>query len=251
MPRALRYYIDETADNTVESTVWREIAQLQHWYNSEFLWSCDRVGLKRYILFPNYDTIPDMPYHTAKYHFRKRLLAKKIELQDEVAAVRAMEAEGLFTVRWGGVRDNSIASGITHVADNEFNAYLLCEFLLKCSTLATGATFVVEDEGRFILCGRVMFRAGEILVRRDDLYPDSADVSLDIPQLFSVVNPTRFDDHPSFSQNLEDVDDLDEAARIDSTGRFGALGFASNYETAWGDGEGLNLQQRATKVSVV
>src|SRR5690349_7778014 len=154
MPRALRYYIEDSSDNTIPNHDWPEIVRLQHWYNSEFIWSCDKIGMKRYMLFPNYDRIPDMPYHTAKYHFRKRLLQKKIELQDEIGAVRAMEEEGLFTVRWGGVRDDSIASGITHVADNEFNAYLLCEFLLKCSTIATDATFVAEDEGRFILTRR-------------------------------------------------------------------------------------------------
>ena len=31
----------------------------------------------------------------------------------------------------------------------------------------------------------------------------------------------------------------------------GALGFAQNYDTAWGDAEGLNLQQRARRVSLM
>ena len=250
MPRALRYYVEDVPDNAIDNAAWREIARLQHWYNSEFIWSCDRIGLKRYILFPNYDVMPDMPYHTAKYHFRKRLLAKKIELQDEVAAVKAMEEEGLFTVRWGGVRDDSIASGITHVADNEFNAYLLCEFLLKCSTIAKGAAFTVEDEGRFILCGRIAFVEGEIMVRREDLYGERH-IPLDVPQLFSVVDPARYDEHPPFTQNVEDFDDLDDIARIESTSDFRALGFANNYDTAWGDAEGLNLQSRARRISVV
>jgi len=251
MPRALRYYIEDSESNRIEDAEWKEIARLQHWYNSEFIWSCDKIGLKRFIIFPNYDKIPDMPYHTAKYHFRKRLLQKKIELQDEVGAVRAMEAEGLFHVRWGGVRDGSIASGITHVADNEFNAYLLCEFLLKCSVIATNASFMVEDEGRFILTKRAGFRNGEILLFREDIYDEKEEIPLDLPQVFSVVNPDKYNEHPRFSQSVEDFDDLDDEQILETVHNYGTLGFAQNYETAWGDGEGLNLQQRARKLSVM
>jgi hypothetical protein len=250
MPRAIRYYIDDTPENSLPNELWRELVRLQHWYNSEFIWSCDRLALKRYILFPNYASIPDMPYKTAKFHFRKRFLQKKIELQDEIAAAKAVVEEGLFDVRWGGVRDNSLASGITRVADNEFNAYLVCEFLMKCSVIATDATFVAEDEGRFILTRRAMFRNGEILVRHDDLAPlvPDLDTSLEIPQIFCVVNPTKYDEHPRFTQSVEDFDDLDGEEVTASVNNFRALGFAQNYETAWGDGEGLNLQQRARKV---
>ncbi len=154
-------------------------------------------------------------------------------------------------VRWGGVRDDSIASGITHIADNEFNAYLLCEFLLKCSTIATEASFVVEDEGHFVLTGRAAFRIGELLIRREDLRADADRDTLDIPQAFSVVNPAKYDDHPRFSQNIEDFDDHDETMMTASARDYGALGFATNYETAWGDNEGLNLQQRVRKVQLL
>ena len=249
MPRALRYYVPDT-DN-ISNDEWKQIARLQHWYNSEFIWSCDRLAFKRYIIFPNYEQIPEMPYRTAKYHFRKRFLAKKIELQDEVAAVRAMEEEGLFSVRWGGVRDNSLASGITRVADNEFNAYLVCEFLLKCSTIAREATFHAEDEGHFIMPGRAMFRDGAIILAREDLYPEGGEIPLDIPQAFCVVNPTKYDEHPRFEQSVEDFDDLDEEGINAASQQYGALGFAPNYDSAWGDNEGLNLQQRARKVEIV
>lgn len=251
MPRSLRYFIPEISENGVSNEEWREIARLQHWYNSEFIWSCDRLAMKRFILFANYDRLPEMPYRTAKFHFRKRFLAKKIELQDEIAAVRALEEEGLFSVRWGGVRDNSIASGITRVADNEFNAYLVCEFLLKCSTIAREATFHVEDEGRFILPGRAMFRDGSVLIARDDLYPEGIDVPLDVPQVFSVVNPAKYDEHPRFEQSVEDFDELDDEEIHAASHDFGVLGFAPNYDSAWGDNEGLNLQLRARKVELI
>lgn len=251
MPRALRYYIPDNDANQVADAEWKEIQALQHWYNSEFIWSCDKISLKRYILFPNYDKIPEMPYRTAKWHFRKRFLAKKIELQSEVAAVRAMEEEGLYSVRWGGVRDNSIASGITRVADNEFNAYLLCEFLLKSSTVATGASFHVEDEGRFILPGRAMFRNGEVMIYKEDLFAEGTEVPLDVPQVFSVVNPAKYDDHPRFAQSVDDIDEMDDEEISANVHNFGVLGFAVNYETAWGDTEGLNLQQRARKIAMI
>lgn len=252
MPRALRYYVPDTGSDLLPNAIWKEVARLQHWYNSEFIWSCDRIGLKRYILFPNYDHIPDMPYHIARYHFRKRLLAKKIELQDELAAVRAIEEEGLFTVRWGGVRDDSVASGITHVADNEFNAYLLCEFLLKCSTLSPEAEFYVEDEGRFILTKKAMFKNGEVIVKPEDAWPNLGNrpVPIEPPQVFAVVNPAKYDEHPNFTQTIDDFEDLDEEAQIAQVRGYGQLGFTNNYETAWGDNDGLNLQQRVRKIVV-
>ncbi|MCE2504055.1 MAG: hypothetical protein J4G05_08365 [Chlorobi bacterium] len=249
MPRALRYYVDDNGKNSISNEGWGEIARLQHWYNSEFIWSCDKIDLKRYILFPNYDHLPEMPYRTARYHFRKRLLAKKIEVGNWVEAVEALESEGLFHVRWGGTRDNSIASGITYVADNEYNAYLLCEFLLKCSTVSRTAAFTVEDEGRFILPGRVMFLNGIIQVFTDDVKETGHNVDLlDPPQIFSVVNHAKYDDHPTFSQNVDDFSELDEAEITAAVGIYGGLGFGENYDTQWGDHEGLNLQQRARKV---
>lgn len=252
MPRALRYYVDDNGENVVTNEEWTEIAALQHWYNSEFIWSCDRIDLKRYILFPNYEHIPDMPYRTARYHFRKRLLAKKIEIGNWVEAVEAMVAEGLFSVRWGGVRDNSIASGISHVADNEFNAYLLCEFLLKCSTISTGATFTVVDEGRFVLPGRAMFRDGTIVVAKEDLDSNGYDTTLlDPPQIFAVVDHAKYDEHPRFSQSLEDFAELDDEELAKAVGIDNGLGFGENYDTPWGDNDGLNLQMRARKVEMI
>ncbi len=249
MPRALRYYIADNPDNAITNEQWAQIARVQHWYNSEFIWSCDRIGLKRYILFPNYAKLPEMPYATARFHFRKRLLAKKIELQDEIAAVQQMVDEGYFDVRWGGVRDESIASGISHVADNEFNAYMVCEFLLRCSTIATDATFEVEDEGRFVLPGHAMFRNGAVLVHRQRLYKDA--VELDPPQVFAVVNASKYDEHPPFNQQIEDFGELSEEEVAEEVSRAGTLGFSENFDSAWGDAEGLNLQNRARKVVVV
>lgn len=251
MPRALRYYVEKTDDNAISNDEWTQIAATQHWYNSEFFWSCDRIDFKRYILFPNYEHLPEMPYRVARFHFRKRLLAKKRELGNWVSAVAALEYEGLFSVRWGGTRDDSIASGITHVADNEFNAYLLCEFLLKCSTVATGATFVVEDEGRFVLPGRASFRSGRILVNRSDF--EAADIRTidgEIPQIFAAVDPEKYDDHPTFTQRIEDHEELDDAELAAAIGQTNGLGFGENYDTQWGDDEGISLQDRAREIIV-
>ena len=96
-----------------------------------------------------------------------------------------------------------------------------------------------------------MFRDGSILLAKSDLYPDGGEIPLDIPQAFSVVNPTKYDDHPRFEQSVEDFEDLDEEALSAASHQFGTLGFAPNYDSAWGDNEGLNLQQRARKVEIV
>ncbi len=252
MPRALRYYVEDNGENEISNEEWKQIAATQHWYNSEFFWSCDKIGFKRYILFPNYDHLPDMPYRTARFHFRKRLLARKIEVGDWVTAVESLVEEGLFSVRWGGTRDHSIASGITHVADNEYNAYLLAEFLLKCSTIVPFATFTLEDEGRFILPGRVLFRHGGVLVHREDLEAIGQNPSLpETLQVFSVVDPTKYDDHPAFTQSIEDFDELDEAELAESIGLTNGLGFGENYDTGYGDSNGLNLQERARQITII
>ena len=251
MPRALRYYVDDNGRNRITNEEWTQIAATQHWYNSEFFWSCDKIGLKRYILFPNYDHMPEMPYRTARFHFRKRLLAKKIEVGNWVEAVEALVDEGLFSVRWGGTRESSIASGITHVADNEYNAYLLAEFLLKCSTIVPDATFTLEDEGRFVLPGRAMFRQGKVLVHREDLAATPQnETSGETPQIFSLVNHARYDDHPTFTQSIEDFDELDEAELAEAIGLTNGLGFGENYDDEEGDREGLDLQKRAIGVEI-
>ncbi len=251
MPRALRYYIEKNDENRLNNDEWTQIAATQHWYNSEFFWSCDRIDFKRYILFPNYEHLPEMPYRQARFHFRKRLLAKKRELGNWVTAVAALEYEGLFSVRWGGTRDNSIASGITHVADNEFNAYLLCEFLLKCSTVAPEATFVVEDEGRFVLPGRVRFSNGSVIVLREDLEAtNDRSVPGETPQIFAAVDPTKYDDHPPFTQRIEDHEELDDAELAAAIGQTNGLGFGENYDTRWGDNDGRSLQERARSIEI-
>lgn len=249
MPRALRYHIEDAHNGAIDKDAWKDIMRLQHWYNSEFFWSCDKISLKRYLLFPNYERMPDMPYRVAKFHFRKRLVQKRIELGDEIAAVRAMVEEGFFHVRWGGVRDNAFASGISHVAGNEFNALLLCEFLLKCSYMVPDTTLVVEDEGHFIRCKRVSFLNGQILVAKEDLAGAEPLDTVDAIQVFTVVNPEKYDDYPPFVERIDDLSELD-MTEDNISDKFGSFGFDASFETQWGDGDGVNLQQRAKAVVV-
>jgi hypothetical protein len=74
---------------------------------------------------------------------------------------------------------------------------------------------------------------------------------LEIPQIFSVVNAGKYDEHPPFNQQIEDFGELSEEEVAEQTAQPGALGFGQNFETAWGDAEGLNLQQRGRKIVLV
>jgi hypothetical protein len=96
-----------------------------------------------------------------------------------------------------------------------------------------------------------MFRDGSVLISRDDLYPEGVDVPLDVPQVFSVVNPAKYDEHPRFEQSVEDFEELDDEEIHAASHEFGVLGFAPNYDSAWGDNEGLNLQLRARRVELI
>jgi hypothetical protein len=96
-----------------------------------------------------------------------------------------------------------------------------------------------------------MFRDAVIVVHRDDLFRKGEPIPLEMPQIFSVVDPSRYDDHPRFEQQVRDFDELGDEEIVQDVQRFGTLGFGANYQTAWGDTEGLNLQQRARGVELL
>jgi hypothetical protein len=97
-----------------------------------------------------------------------------------------------------------------------------------------------------------MFRNGEILVQQEDLQAAGHDTSLlDTPQVFAVVNHEKYDEHPIFRQRLEEFDELDQTELVQAIGLSDGLGFGENYDTRWGDHDGLNLQMRAHKVVMI
>src|SRR5258707_13514915 len=100
-----------------------EITRLQHWYNSEFIWTAGKLELKMYITFLNTDQ-HDMTREELEQIIQQRR-TEYLQLGfSENEIILHLERENLIIAKKGGYFDNCIASGFTRVAGNEFNAFL-------------------------------------------------------------------------------------------------------------------------------
>ncbi|MCX6141768.1 MAG: hypothetical protein NTZ35_00970, partial [Ignavibacteriales bacterium] len=147
MGRRIIYRIYDREGNRFTEGEWEEIDRLQHWYNSEFSWSTGRLGVKRYIFFPNAEDFQNVETPIREVIGQRHASLRQQGLS-KPEIVSQMEKDNLITVKWGGYYDNCLASGFTRVADNEWNAYLVCDFLLKASTLCPDARISAFDEGK-------------------------------------------------------------------------------------------------------
>jgi hypothetical protein len=158
--------------------------------------------------------------------------------------VAQLEVDHLVFVKWGGYYDNCLASGFTRVADNEWNALLVCDFLLKVSTLIPHVVVSIHDEGRFVRTKRLWLRDGVAMLQRkpSELPPQMGEL-VKRKQFFSIVNPDRYDRHPSLRNSIPNFKDLDDADRRALLKDWNWLGFGNKYETVERSG-GVDLNQK-------
>src|SRR5437867_3476719 len=148
MARKLYYRIPDDGTPGLSEREWSEIVRLQHWYNSEFVWRSGRLALKRFAVFMNLEGSGLDP-EALKERVGGRTEECSAKGMSEYETLCSLEQDGLVFLRKGGYLENSLASGWTRVAGNEFNAYLVCDFLLKASLIAPNTMIEVFDEGEF------------------------------------------------------------------------------------------------------
>lgn len=249
MGRRIIYKIEQKPENVIEETEWAELQKLQHWYNSEFVWSSGKLLFKRYVIFPNTEDFIDVDSDIWEI-IRKRRQQLAVEGLSDIEIVSQLEKDGLISVKWGGYFDGCVASGFTRVADNEWNAYLVCDFLLKASTLLLHASILVEDEGRFIKTGKLYFKQGEVLVPRNVHEQQAFREFVESRHFFSVVDPGKYEKHPMFKNMIPEFNKLNAQERLEHLRRWNWLGYDDAYDENGDDRKGfdLNLKVRAVRL---
>jgi hypothetical protein len=232
----------------VTNDEWSEVLRLQHWYNSEFEWTGNRLAFKRYVLFPNAEEFSDLD-HTVWEIIAQRHQTLVTEGRTEEEIVVQLERDGLVFVKWGGYFDGCYASGFTRVADNEWNAYLVCDFLLKASLICKRATIVVSDEGKFIKTGVVFLREGNVLVP-DDSTGVSASL-VEARHVFSVVDPEKYDGHPAAKHIIPEFSKLTAQERLKYLKQWNWLGYDDSYDANGDDRKGFDLNTKVRSFQIV
>ncbi|HLX13168.1 MAG TPA: hypothetical protein VKS81_10185 [Bacteroidota bacterium] len=244
MARKLYYKILDNGGNKILPDQWEEVLRLEHWYNSEFLWTAGKLAFKQYAVFPNFDH-----FFINEDELWKKIVERKNELRgrgyNEEEIVNFLESENLIIAKKGGYFDGCLASGFTGVAANEWNAYLVCEFLLRCSRIVDTASIMVEDEGNFIKTKRAQFIRGAVVLES----PDARNAALysamiEHRHVFSIVDPEKYDQFPSFQSTISDFNalELDEQRLILKDWNW--LGFDNNFDRDGDDVRGTDLNKK-------
>jgi hypothetical protein len=251
MGRKLHYRVEDTESNRISDEEWEKILRLQKWYNSEFMWSCGRLAFKMFSVFPNWEYLSiDKDAYWDMVRKRTRELRHTLPSGNEVT--RTLERERLVIVKKGGYLDGSIASGFTKVAGNEFNAYLVCEFILKASLIASGAEFLLRDEGGFIKCREVKVKEGRVRLKVKGLQAfNRARELVEARHVFSIVDPSKYDQFPKFKTVVAGFNDLEENERRTIVKDWNWLGFTGSYDHDGDDLKGYDLNQKVLAFEII
>jgi hypothetical protein len=242
--RKVIYRIYDREENRFTEKEWEEIERLQHWYNSEFSWSTGRLAVKRYILFPNAEDFQNVETPIWEVIGKRHANLREQGLA-EPDIISQMEKDRLIIVKWGGYYDNCLASGFTRVADNEWNAYLVCDFLLKASTLCPNARITVSDEGRFVKIGQADFKDGVVEVKKVAATPEvDVDDLCKTRRVFSVVDPAKYDKHPAFQNMIPEFGKLKKSERNKLVRNWNWLGYEGNFDVNGDDLSGFDLNTK-------
>ena len=250
MARTIHYTISDNGSNVITDLEWEAISRLQHWYNSEFFWTAGRLACKMYEVFPNWEGQAGDTRSLAERIGRRRKDLRRAGLSENEIVLK-MVADGIVLAKRGGYSDHCLASGFTKVAGNEFNAYLVCEFLLKSSLIATKAEFCVIDQGKFIKCGEVRFLAGHARVIQPSERLADRGRMVGEQGVFSIVNPEKYSAFPQFRSFVSEFNDLEEEERTRILHDWNWLGFGDNFDLNGDDIQGYDLNSKVLGFEVI
>jgi hypothetical protein len=174
---------------------------------------------------------------------RKRRLKALGKTEEET--IRQLERDRLVFVKWGGYYDDCLASGFTRVAGNEWNAFLVCDFLLKVSTLLPHVIVEIMDEGRFVRTKRLWLRDGVALLQRRAA--EGSETLGDLvkrKKFFAIVDPGKYDRHPAFKNFIPNFNELKEEDRQTLLRDWNWLGYGNRYEVEGNATDGVDLNRK-------
>lgn len=250
MARKIHYRILDNGLNAVSDKEWDDILRLQHWYNSEFFWTAGKLAFKMYAVFQNSS---DTEMTNAEWNARvsERMEHYREDGVSENEIIRRLEEEGLVISKKGGYADGCLASGFTRVAGNEFNAYLVAEFILKVSHLAKRSIIILEDEGEFVKPKQIHVARGEVMIPADEqLKLVMSQNMVEHRHVFAIVDSLKYNQFPKYRSNIPEFGEMTREEQNSILSEWNWLGFESNYDINGDDIQGLNLNEKVTSFSV-
>lgn len=244
MARKLYYKIGDSGRGRLSDDEWVSITRLQHWYNSEFIWTAGKLALKMYVIFLNAEQLQMSHVELEQIVQQRRAeYAKRGFTESEI--VLQLERENLIVAKRGGYFDGCLASGFTRVAGNEFNAYLVCEFLLKISLINQDIIISVHDEGEFVKPRHVNIQGGVIRIPvHEQTRLHYYENIVEHHHVFSIVDAAKYDQYPRYISAIPHFNDMTPLERQNIVREWNWLGFESNYDINGDDIQGFNLNQK-------
>jgi hypothetical protein len=244
MARKIYYKIIDNGVNKISEQEWESILRLQNWYNSEFIWSAGKLGFKMFAVFPDVENT-----QLDEVELWKKIIARRNELRSlsltEYQVIHQLEIEGLVIAKKGGYIDGCLASGFTRVAANEFNAYLVCEFLLKASLIVKNSVITIVDEGNFIKPKKVkLSQGGLILPYPDDSQKNYFEAMIENRHVFSIVDSIKYDEFPAYQISIAGFNNKTSDEKESILHEWNWLGFDDNYDRNGDDIQGLDLNKK-------
>jgi hypothetical protein len=250
MARKLYYRISDDGRNRVTEEQWQDIQRLQHWYNSEFEWTAGRLAFKMFAVFPN------MEYRTfTEEEIWEEIVLRRTAYQQQGLSendiIRKLAADGIVFAKKGGYFDGCLASGFTRVAGNEFNAYLVCEFLLKASRIASEAEIILHDEGGFVKPKDLRIKQGGVTIPITDVQRLHAyEGMITSRHVFSIVDVDKYDQFPRYQSTIADFNELPKDERQMIVRDWNWLGFDNTFDANGDDTRGYDLNQKVSSFRV-
>jgi hypothetical protein len=156
MARTLFYFISSAAPEGMTACHWQTIEALRDFYNREFYLDRRRIQLAPVEYMPRWPEIyPDSLLGTNDYELGWRLIQEQLH---SGRSLEVMEREKLIVTKQN---PENMYLGITQTRNNHWDAFLVCEFLLKVSYLSPDLSIEVFDESDFIPSGHLIIRNGE------------------------------------------------------------------------------------------
>jgi len=244
MARKIYYKILDDGKSIITDNEWDEIIKLQHWYNSEFIWTAGKINFKMFAVFPNVDERYDDEEKLWQMIVERRAILRKTGMSEN-EIIRQLEAENVIIVKKGGYFDNCIASGFTRVANNEWNAFLVCEFLFKASLIAPKATLTIRDEGNFIKAHHVVFRKGRVTIVVTDKSKELFyNAMIHNKHVFSIVDPAKYDNFPLYQPTVDNFSAMKDEEQQQVLHDWNWLGFEKNFDINGDDIQGYDLNKK-------
>ena len=251
MARKIYYEIREESSNVLEEEQWEEISRLQNWYNGEFLWTAGKLSFRRYVVFPNtyHSGLTDTDFMKV---IRENVASMRKSGHSEREIIDGLAKMDLVIVKQGGYQDGCIASGFTRVAGNEYNAYLVCEFLLHASRIAPGLQIDVNDEGEFIKPKKVTFSNGSVFLKPGaDQTLRTLESLIREEHVFSIVDDNKYNNFPQYKTIVPDFYKMDPGERRAVLQDWSWFGYRSTYDQDGDDLTGLNLNSKVRKFGIL